>query len=92
MKACYSELVLITKIHIKVNCSFFINLAQLWRLENSKEVQISGGHMFSFLENKRGPWKFGDRLWSLPILHSRKFIDFDIKSVHLKTNLDDFFC
>ena len=81
MEACYSELVLITKIHIKVNCSFFINLAQLWRLENSKEVQISGGHMFSFLENKRGPWKFGDRLWSLPILHSRKFSSLKLKII-----------
>ena len=54
--------------------SFSINLAQLWRLDNSKEAQISGGRMISFLENKKGPWKFGNKLWSLPLFHYRKLI------------------
>ena len=34
---------------------------------DSSNSKIFGTHMSGFLENKKGPWKFGDRMWSLPM-------------------------
>ena len=36
-------------------------------MDESKEIKIFGSRWSGFVDNKNGPWKFGDKMWSFPM-------------------------
>ena len=60
----FSILAFFAERHGEINCPFSINLAQLWRMDESKGIKIFGSRWSGLVDNKNGPWKFGDKMWS----------------------------